>query len=582
MKRTISLCPLLLVIFYVLLPLHDSNLFAASVTVTVSGKSDMWLAGMPNGSTASTIDSAPTHSPALVPLPLVPGITLTTRSTGWVNNMSASSGYTPDGNASWFTGHNAGAEHGISTVVRAPMNALMGVFLGSGRPDTSGAPAALDFSTANSRDYLSLTPGLKQVFFIGDGLTSGGAAQHIVVPDGATRLYLGTMDSYGWADNSGSFSVTVGTSTLPDSFILLSPGWNFISLPKQPRAPSVESVLGDASAQVQIVWGFDNMTKQWKKWRPGGSATNSLSDMVVGKGYWVYVSGFCYIDISGWDDVENSVVRLYDGWNLVGYNAPAKSVEKAIGSLQEKWRTMWGWDNGSWYAKQATLVNLPVSGLTDLAPNRAYWMKMTGAGESGIGWNGDEPVTISGTNPVFGGDLLITGTGTITVDVNPPKIAVAGDITIRGEILDLLQLPSDTYAILGVKLVFDDTGALSIQRGTSADSVKVLATGLFNLTAGRINITCDPSLNPACSSQPSSQNSMNPGSGVSVSDPGQTSYGTVVVGSGGVTTGGGGIVAGGTGYITIGGSIAIGNGGSITLNSTGNSSSSGITVTSGP
>jgi hypothetical protein len=54
---------------------------------------------------------------------------------------------------------------------------------------------------------------LQQLFFIGDGLTGtgSGSVQTFIVPSGATQLYLGTGDGYGWYNNSGSFSVTVNT-----------------------------------------------------------------------------------------------------------------------------------------------------------------------------------------------------------------------------------------------------------------------------------------------------------------------------------------------------------------------------------
>ncbi len=56
-----------------------------------------------------------------------------------------------------------------------------------------------------------LSPFLKQVFFIGDGLTGNGtgAAQQFIVPAGATRLFLGPADGTGWVNNSGAFTVQV-------------------------------------------------------------------------------------------------------------------------------------------------------------------------------------------------------------------------------------------------------------------------------------------------------------------------------------------------------------------------------------
>jgi len=81
--------------------------------------------------------------------------------------------------------------------------------LGPDRPDASPAPAALDFGTTQSRDYATLSPTLKQVFFIGDGRTSTGEVQKVTIPNGATRLFLGPMDGVEWSNNSGAFSVQV-------------------------------------------------------------------------------------------------------------------------------------------------------------------------------------------------------------------------------------------------------------------------------------------------------------------------------------------------------------------------------------
>ncbi|MEJ7677498.1 MAG: hypothetical protein WKG06_06425 [Segetibacter sp.] len=64
---------------------------------------------------------------------------------------------------------------------------------------------------------------MKQVFFIGDGQTSGGVQQRIVIPKGATRLFLGTLDGYGWYNNGGAFNLTVTATNTPaiSSFTLI-------------------------------------------------------------------------------------------------------------------------------------------------------------------------------------------------------------------------------------------------------------------------------------------------------------------------------------------------------------------------
>ena len=186
-----------------------------TVELLVPGISDPWLAGMPDGSIASCwepegCDSAPAQSPQLVVgLCLHVGESLTFQATGGVGHCPGCTLYPPDGDG--ITNHNWDddyGENGISDVI-APYDCLLGVFLDDTQPDQTPEPAYLDFSTQASRDYLTLAPLLKQVFFIGDGVTSGGEEQHVVVPEGATRLYLGTMDSTTWLNNIGQFDVLV-------------------------------------------------------------------------------------------------------------------------------------------------------------------------------------------------------------------------------------------------------------------------------------------------------------------------------------------------------------------------------------
>ena len=202
---------------------------ASVVAVTVPGAADPWLAGMPDGSTASLADIAPAQSPAEVfGLNYSAGGVLTFSVTGSVSYFGGTPTDPPDGEAGNITGHLPGAENGMSNVL-APFNALMGVFLSPGQPNLLPAPGTLDFSTPTSRDYLTLSPLLQQVFFIGDGLTSSNIVQQIAIPAGATRFFLGSMDEWGWYNNSGAFSVQVtgpalGAVPEPASLSLLAVG----------------------------------------------------------------------------------------------------------------------------------------------------------------------------------------------------------------------------------------------------------------------------------------------------------------------------------------------------------------------
>lgn len=103
-----------------------------------------------------------------------------------------------------------------------PQGALTGVFLNDAIP-LSGAPATLDFTPGGlGIDFLSLTPELGQVFYIGDGKTASDLFQTFIAPTGATRLVLGIPDGFGfngapgaYDDNDGSYRIRLGINEIP-------------------------------------------------------------------------------------------------------------------------------------------------------------------------------------------------------------------------------------------------------------------------------------------------------------------------------------------------------------------------------
>jgi len=197
------------------------------VSVVVPGTSNPWLAGMPDGS-GDGVDVAPVQSPVEVTgLNLLAAEVLSFSATGGVAQDPNFSLIGPDGNAIDVTSHNAA--NGISRI-STPYDSLVGVFLGPEQPDLTPAPDGLDFSSAASRDYLTVSPVLDQVFFVGDGLTASGQRQEVNIPEGATRLFLGTMDAVQWSNNIGYFAVDVTASGQADELIGVVAGVTSLSL----------------------------------------------------------------------------------------------------------------------------------------------------------------------------------------------------------------------------------------------------------------------------------------------------------------------------------------------------------------
>jgi hypothetical protein len=180
-----------------------------TIAPQVTGLMCPWLAGMPVGSTVTAYDGNPTsisgsqYQPQLINLSsFASGNPLRFRQSSGTTSMIGYSDITMDGDTGWMVEQQA--DNGINKT-KAPIGALMGIFLDDRAPNTYSMATAGDFSSAASRDFTTLSPPLKQVFFIGDGLNSAGQLQDFVPPPGATRLYLGIMDEKGWWwDNTGS------------------------------------------------------------------------------------------------------------------------------------------------------------------------------------------------------------------------------------------------------------------------------------------------------------------------------------------------------------------------------------------
>jgi hypothetical protein len=133
-------------------------------------------------------------------------------------------------------GTNLNATGVISgTLLETAAFPLVGVFLNTNHPATM-APPIIDFTNTS---FLTLSPGLNQVFFVGDGLTGTGtgSTQQFFIPAGATTLYLGFADGNNftgqpttYTDDIGSLDVSFSqvstqvTTPAPASFTLLAVG----------------------------------------------------------------------------------------------------------------------------------------------------------------------------------------------------------------------------------------------------------------------------------------------------------------------------------------------------------------------
>ena len=196
------------------------------VEVGINAKASPYLAGLGAGDmipfTGEThLNWAPDGSywddcgPAVVALDLEPGQVLYFRDVeGATGDYNSGETYGLEGNLSRPDIGQA-AVNGINTTW-APLNSLMGIFLDDRRPDTWDMQETRNYAWEGWREERVHKPLNKQVFFIGDGVSNTDQRlQKFVVPDGATRLFLGLNDENGyWWDNFGDYRTTVFTGDI--------------------------------------------------------------------------------------------------------------------------------------------------------------------------------------------------------------------------------------------------------------------------------------------------------------------------------------------------------------------------------
>ena len=154
-----------------------------------------------------------------------------------------------DGRA-FLSGTNISSYGGISGIRNDnAIGFLVGVFLNDSEPTGSG-PSALDFT--NNTSFAELSPQLNQTFFIGDGLTGSGLGniQRFLVPEQATRLFLGFADGFAvqglpayYNDNTGSLVANFELQSAPEP------------------VPEPCTILGTLAFAA---WGVTNKRKQRK------------------------------------------------------------------------------------------------------------------------------------------------------------------------------------------------------------------------------------------------------------------------------------------------------------------------------
>jgi uncharacterized repeat protein (TIGR01451 family) len=214
----------------------------------------------------------------------------------------------------------------------------------------------------------------------------------LVVGAKATLTLTATVNNAGAITNTATVSSdqpdgVAGNNTASTTInrsvsdILLTTGWNLMSLPQIPtngsgvKVTDINTILAVISGQVIVVWYYDPATG-WHSFSPGGPV--DLATMEDGKAYFMNMkAGGATLHINNGVDIlpppnlppEYSVVP---GWNMVGFKSTtARTAGDYLLACVGKCTRIYGMVNGAYFVLQPG---------ENMVPGLGYWISFTANG----------------------------------------------------------------------------------------------------------------------------------------------------------------------------------------------------------
>ena len=151
-------------------------------------------------------------------------------------------------------------------------------------------------------------------------------------------------------------------------------GWNLISLPVVPLNTAITKVLNDliVTHNLTIVWSYQGGA--WKSFTP--PSTGTLTSMVDGFGYWIYITHTRTLYVLGYVIRPASTPPAYSlskGWNLLGFKPQPsianETVHDYLASISGKYDV-----NSVWIYNNTSTLWTRAHDSTWLVPTQAMWI----------------------------------------------------------------------------------------------------------------------------------------------------------------------------------------------------------------
>ncbi|MFC2026564.1 hypothetical protein ACFLUX_01145 [Chloroflexota bacterium] len=210
----------------------------------------------------------------------------------------------------------------------------------------------------------------------------------VVWEDGVYEMWFTQGVEFLTAQNIVSLldgtNLPIGYATAMESIDLVS-GWNLMGLPLNPTSSATEDVLVGILNNVVIVWANDATTGNWSSfyYNPLTSQwTGTLTEMTVGKGYWIEMTVVTNLVISGVSPSLPFSIDLVEGWNLISIPEPTGSSATAeiLADILNNVVIVWANDatTGNWSSFYYNPLTSQWTGtLTEMTAGKGYWIEMT-------------------------------------------------------------------------------------------------------------------------------------------------------------------------------------------------------------
>jgi RHS repeat-associated protein len=176
---------------------------------------------------------------------------------------------------------------------------------------------------------------------------------------------------------AASGRVLTGSSESPG----IVPGWNLISLPKQPADPSPGAAFASLAGHFTRIFAYDacDAADPWKLYDPANPGASDLA-VDIESGLWIESTATAPLPDDG-SAPAVTTIHLCPGWNLIGFPADEpRAIEAVLAPIAGKYARVFGFDPTDvadpWEIHDVA-VPAWANDLKLLRPGRGYWILAT-------------------------------------------------------------------------------------------------------------------------------------------------------------------------------------------------------------